>query len=130
MMSHVLSVGQCGFDSPAIARVVRRALGADVIRAHTFPEAMAALRSTPVDLVLVNRVTDADGTSGLDLIRQIVGDPAFAGVPVMLVSDYAEAQQNAVATGAAPGFGKSDFRSGLAEERLKAALESPKPATS
>ena len=48
---------------------------------------MASLRAGEFDLVLVNRVLDADGSSGLDLIRAIKADPDLANVPVMLVSN-------------------------------------------
>jgi DNA-binding NtrC family response regulator len=62
------------------------------------------------DLVLVNRVFDAGG-EGLKFIEAL--KKSGNGVPVMLVSDYADAQAAAVAQGAVMGFGKSGL--GMAE---------------
>ena len=38
--------------------------------------------------------------------------------PIMLVSNYPEAQSEAVAAGAVPGFGKATLRSSQAREHL------------
>jgi two-component system chemotaxis response regulator CheY len=105
----VLSVGQCGFDHGSIARTFRQHFGADVTAAHDAVGALAALTQGGYDLVLVNRVLDSDGSSGLDVIRRMKEDEALAKVPVMLVSNYADAQEEAVAAGALPGFGKSSL---------------------
>jgi CheY-like chemotaxis protein len=65
------------------------------------------LRQGTFALVLVNRVFDADGSSGLELIRTLKADEALKAVPVMLVSNYDDAQAQAAEVGALPGFGKS-----------------------
>ncbi|HEY1379641.1 MAG TPA: response regulator [Gemmataceae bacterium] len=116
----VLSVGQCGADHPAIARLVRR-FGADVVPADSAEEAVAELRGSAYDLVLVNRILDRGG-SGLDLIARLKTDAELARVPVMLVSDYPSAQAQAVALGAVPGFGKAALSSPETARRLAAAL--------
>lgn len=103
----VLSVGQCGFDHGGISRALHKAFGAEVVRADSAQEALQLLRADPFAVVLVNRVFDADGNSGLDLVRAIKSDERLHELPVMLVSNYEEAQQEAVAAGAAPGFGKN-----------------------
>jgi len=121
-MTRVLSVGQCGFDHATLVRSLRTKFGAEVVAASTFPEAVSALSAGDYALVLVNRVTDADGTSGLDLIRTMKDDPALASVPVMLVSNYPSAQQEARALGALPGFGKSDLDRPAATETLRPVL--------
>ncbi len=108
----VLDVGQCSMDHGSIARHLRSAYGADVARAHSTADALRAVRSGGFDLVLVNRVLDSDGSPGLDLIRALKADPALAEVPVMLVSNYPDAQTEAGGLGALPGFGKGDLRSG------------------
>jgi two-component system chemotaxis response regulator CheY len=72
----------------------------------------------------VNRVSDLDGSPGLDLIRTLKADPELAGFPVMLVSDLARAQTDAEAEGALPGFGKSDLNTDLARDRLTQVLGS------
>lgn len=85
-------------------------------------EALVSLRAGAFDLVLVNRVFDGDGTSGLALIGAIKADPELADVPVMLVSNYPEAQAEAKQLGALPGFGKGDLRAGRSVAALDAAL--------
>jgi two-component system chemotaxis response regulator CheY len=102
----VLNVGQCDLDHPRIHALIADAFGAAVERAHTAAEALARARAERFDLVLINRILDADGSSGLELVRQLKQAAVTPGVPVMLVSNYASAQQAAVALGAEPGFGK------------------------
>jgi hypothetical protein len=58
----------------------------------------------------------------MDLIRQMKTDPALQALPVMLVSDYEDAQAEAIAAGAAPGFGKSALYGPLVVERVRAFL--------
>jgi CheY-like chemotaxis protein len=105
----ILSVGQCSFDHSSMVRHLGKSYGAEVTGADTKGQALASLRAGEFDLVLVNRVLDADGSSGLDLIRAIKADSELAGVPVMLVSNYENAQAEAQAVGALPGFGKADL---------------------
>jgi two-component system chemotaxis response regulator CheY len=127
-MSHptVLNVGQCGFDHGKIARHLEQAFGATVLEASTFAEAIASLRRQRFALILVNRVNDSDGAPGLDLIRTLKSDPDLASLPVMLVSNYADAQNQAEALGALPGFGKSDLASPTTRARLEALLGPPR----
>ena len=105
----VLSVGQCGADHGGLSWALRRAFGAEVTPAATRDEALERLRQEPFALVLVNRVFDADGDSGVELIRALKADEALRATPVMLVSNYADAQEQAVEAGAEPGFGKASL---------------------
>jgi CheY-like chemotaxis protein len=105
-VKRILSVGQCGADHDSIARTLGQ-LGAEVVAAHSHDEALGRLRREAFALVLVNRILDRDGSSGLDLIREVKSDEQLAGVPVMLVSNHADAQEEACEAGAEPGFGKS-----------------------
>jgi two-component system chemotaxis response regulator CheY len=120
-MTHpsVLSVGQCAFDHTRIARHFELSFGARVRGVSSFDEALGALRREHYDLVLVNRVNDEDGAAGVELIRSMKAAAGLADVPIMLVSGYPEAQDEAQALGALPGFGKSD----LASERTRRLLE-------
>lgn len=120
----ILSVGQCGVDNGQITRQIGKPLGAEVAAADTHEEAIAALRSGGFDLVLVNRVGDADGAPGLDLIRALKADDATSGVPVMLVSNYESAQDEATSLGALKGFGKADLATGKALAALEPVLRS------
>ena len=88
----VLSVGQCGADHGGITRTLRQAFGAEVVAAHSAAEALGQLQHGDYALVLVNRVLDWDGSSGVDLVRAVKQDEALRRVPVMLVSNYADAQ--------------------------------------
>ncbi|HEX6986194.1 MAG TPA: response regulator [Planctomycetaceae bacterium] len=118
MPKRVLSVGQCVPDGTAIKSFLKQRFGAVVQAADTADEAMAMLHNGPFDLVLVNRVFDADGGSGLELVRAVKANPTTGKIPVMLVSNYAEAQQKAVEHGAEPGFGKAQLGSEEVVERL------------
>jgi two-component system chemotaxis response regulator CheY len=80
------------------------------------------LKSDRFDLVLVNRKLDVDYSDGLEVIRQIKSDPAIADVPVMLVTNYPEHQDAAVAAGAVRGFGKLEFEKPETRERIAAVL--------
>jgi two-component system chemotaxis response regulator CheY len=119
MTKRVLSVGQCGPDTYPLRRLIEGSFDARLESVDTGDDALAALRAAPCDLVLVNRKLDIDYSDGLEVIRQIKADPALAGVPCMLVTNYAEHQQVAAAAGAEPGFGKSEL--GLPETREKLA---------
>ena len=49
-------------------------------------------------------------------------DPDAAGVPVMLVTNYPEHQDAAIAAGAIRGFGKLEFEKPETRDRLAAVL--------
>ena len=114
----MLDVGQCGADHSSIQMRIAAHFDAVVDRARSVEDALRAMRQRRYDLVLVNRVIFADGGDGLELIRQVRQDPALADVPMMLVSNYPEAQAEAVAAGARPGFGKAGLHQKATTERL------------
>src|SRR5690606_15944113 len=107
--ARVLDVGQCGMDHSAIRSLITTRFDADVDRAHSIEEALSAMRKFSYNLVLVNRILDADGREGLELIRQAQADEQLKAIPIMMVSNYADAQAAAIAAGAQPGFGKSQL---------------------
>ena len=123
MTKRVLDVGQCSPDHAAIRRLLQRSLSAEVVQAHGPADALAQLRREPFALVLINRKLDADYSDGMEILRAIKADAALAGVPVMLVSNYADAQAAAVAEGAIAGFGKAEIGRPETLEKLRAALE-------
>lgn len=118
----VLSVGQCGADHFAISSMLQKTFATEVVAAHDAEEAQALLRENDFALVLVNRVLDANGTSGVELIGHIKADKTFPKVPVMLVSNYEDAQRQAVENGALPGFGKASLTQPRTVARLRAIL--------
>jgi CheY-like chemotaxis protein len=109
MSKHVLSVGQCVPDEAAIERFLRSAFDVEIVEADTAPEALDLVRKQRFDLVLINRKLDVDYSDGNDILRAIKADPAVADTPVMIVTNYAEHQDNAVALGAVRGFGKAEL---------------------
>jgi two-component system chemotaxis response regulator CheY len=121
--TRILSLGQCGADHYGIALMMRTNFDAEVVGAETGREALDLLRQGGFRLVLVNRVLDADGSSGLSFIEQLKADEKLRDVPVMLVSNYEDAQRQAVALGALPGFGKSALGQPQTVDRLRKALE-------
>jgi len=102
----VLDVGQCAPDHNAIRRLIEDEFDADVQRAEDIAGALQRLEQEEYDLVLVNRILDATGEEGLGLIERMGSSPALRDRAVMLVSNLESAQQQALALGAQPGFGK------------------------
>jgi two-component system chemotaxis response regulator CheY len=103
---HVVLVGHCGPDEWMIKAAVGRSLpNASIEMAHNDTELDTFV--TEGSLCLLNRVLDGDfeATHGQDLIKAILTKVARP----MLVSNFKEAQVEAVAAGALPGFGKSEL---------------------
>jgi len=117
-MKRVLDVGQCQPDHGSIRRLIEGRFAAEVVQAHDARETLAQLRAGKFDLVLINRKLDADYSDGLEIIQQIKADPQLAETPVMLVTNYPEHQQLAVAAGAELGFGKLETNKPETHERL------------
>jgi len=121
-MKKILSIGQCGFDSSGIKTLVE-AVGAEYNEARTFADANNRLAEEVYDLVLVNRVTDADGSLGINFISDMIAKKSDKKPAVMMVSNYEEAQRDAMALGAVEGFGKQALRSPETRKKIEAALE-------
>jgi CheY-like chemotaxis protein len=115
----VLSVGQCAADHGALTARLRQLFEAEVIPADSEQEALGRLEQEAFALVLVNRVFDANGASGIDFLKRV---KEKSEVPVMLVSNYEDAQRDAVAAGALPGFGKAALRQFSTEQCLRPVL--------
>lgn len=118
----ILSVGQCAADHASIARAIQGRFDVEVVPVDTGKEAADRLRQDAFDLVLVNRLLDGDGSSGLDVLKQFKADPALSQTRVMLVTNFEEYQQQAVAAGAMPGFGKAALGQPRMVARLRAVL--------
>lgn len=124
MTTRILDVGQCGMDGGRMARLWQTNLNAAVDRCDTARDAFDRVAKTDYDLILVNRVLDLDGSSGLDLIRNLI--KSGTSTPVMLVSNYPDAQKEAIALGAVQGFGKADLDKPGTVELVKRATNSLK----
>lgn len=68
------------------------------------------LRSRSIDLVLVNRKLDEDYSDGIEIVKAIKADSVLATIPVMLITNYEEHQEQAISLGALRGFGKLSMK--------------------
>lgn len=120
MATKILSVGNCAADNYSLSRMLSDSFQADVIEASDRVSALESTNTGSIDLILVNRILDATGENGVDLVPEILGvDPK---AKVMLVSNFDDAQQKAVDHGALPGFGKSKLSSPETIEKIAAAI--------
>jgi two-component system chemotaxis response regulator CheY len=103
-----------------MGRFLSREFDCVVDRADTREEALAVAGKQRYDLVLVNRVLARDGSAGMEVIREMVS--RHPKVRVMLVSDLAGAQDEAVGLGAMRGFGKAALASPETEALLRSVL--------
>ncbi len=117
----VLDVGQCGFDHAAIHHFIQSVISATVDAAGTAEEAQKLLEKNRYNLVLINRILDRDGSSGIELIKQLRQIPDCP--PLMLVSNLPDAQAKAMAAGALEGFGKSAIHLPQTAEHLRDVLK-------
>ena len=121
MPKRILDVGQCGFRRSRLKRLLQTSLNVEVDVADTADEAVSMIQSDKYDLVLINRVFNEDGGSGLDLIGQL--EQSDDAPPLMLVSDREDAQKQAVAIGALPGFGKAQLNEPQTIEVIRQAIQ-------
>ena len=119
----VLSIGQCRPDQAAISHYLTSHFGATVLTADLPESAYQLLKSKSVDLVLINRKLDADYSDGMEILQTILADKSLAALSVMLVSNFAEWQEKAVALGATYGFGKAELNRPDTKQRLSAVLD-------
>ena len=123
MSKKVALVGHCGPDASYLRSAVSGSVrGATILMIDEAARLEKALNDG-VDLVLMNRQLDwgFETEEGVELIRQLRTE--HPNVKTMLVSNYPEAQQEAVAAGALPGFGKREIGTSRVTELLKSALE-------
>ena len=123
MKKRVLDIGQCGPDHATIRSYLTRTFDCELIQADDAADALAQLKNGQFDLVLVNRKLDVDYSDGIEVIRTLKDNPSTANVPVMLVTNYPEHQDAAIAAGAIRGFGKLEFANPQTRAALAALLE-------
>ena len=122
MAKKIVLVGHCGADSAYLRIAVGSAAkDATIVAADDSSDLNRALQDG-ADLVLVNRQLDYGFPTeeGVELIRSL--REKHPNLSYMLVSNYPEAQEAAVAAGALPGFGKREIGSPRVKELLRAAL--------
>ena len=122
MLKRVALVGHCGPDSSYLRLAVGRA-GKDIQVMMVDDDAeLKRMLDGGVELLLLNRQLEYgfDDREGVDLIRKLRA--GYPKVKTMLVSNYPEAQQEAVAAGALPGFGKRELGTPRVAELIRGAL--------
>ncbi len=118
----VVLVGHCGADSWSLQNAVGKALGKEVSIISADDAASMDAAATPEHLWLVNRSLGwgYDHEDGIALIG------AYAGREnpprMMLVSNFAEAQEKAVEAGALQGFGKNALHTEAVTRALRDAV--------
>jgi len=118
MAKRVALVGHCGADRSYLHIAVASASrGIEIVSADD-EQSLNRVLDEGVDLILFNRILDYGfrEDEGVEMIRRLRA--AYPKVKMMLVSNFADAQQAAIAAGAVPGFGKREIGS----ERMKQAL--------
>ncbi len=114
MKKRVLNVGQCGPDTHSLTRFLTQHFDVEIVSTKLPADTLAALRGGDFALVLINRKLDEDYTDGLEILKAIKADAALAAVPAMLVSNYPEAHDEAMACGGERGFGKLELNADTA----------------
>ncbi|HMO35333.1 MAG TPA: hypothetical protein PKA06_04760 [Gemmatales bacterium] len=117
MTKQVLSVGNCAFDFGTLTDHLKRHFKIEMENVDTAEAAEDTLKKKQYNLVMVNRLFDVNQDSGIDFIRRC--KEANKTEPMMLISNFPEAQAEAVAVGAIPGFGKSEVGKPAWVEKLK-----------
>ncbi len=117
----VVLVGHCRPDAWMLSSMVRRVAPAWRVEMVGSDDELAGVIAE-ADVLLVNRVLDGafGDVMGVTLIERLAaGDGA---PPMILISNHADAQENAARVGARDGFGKRDLNTPRAAELLLAAL--------
>src|SRR5215212_4929606 len=119
MAQTVVLVGHCGIDGPRLQSELSRLPDVEVTRVNSPADLEQTCRGGHADLLLVNREPVGFDEDGLSIVRQVA--EKYPETKVILVSDYPEAQEQAVKAGAMKGFGKSLMGSEELRERVKEA---------
>ena len=105
----VLDVGSCSPDHGMIRQLLTKHFDVQIDKVMFVDDAIARMREQPYALVLFNRLIFDDGSEGIELLHRAKADADLAKTPVMMISNFAKAQDGAVAAGAERGFGKSSL---------------------
>jgi hypothetical protein len=118
----LLSIGQCCADHSSISRLLTQNFQIEIINADNSKEAESFISTGNYSLILVNRIFDSNGESGLAFIKKYCSQQTSTSTPIMLVSNFDDAQKDAVNHGAILGFGKNALTSSDTLLKLKKLL--------
>jgi two-component system chemotaxis response regulator CheY len=110
MPKTVVLVGHCGADGAYLKMTVKKALGdVHVVTVDDAQDFTRALETAEPDLILFNRELGYgfDPSMGVSVIGAL--HRTHPNLKMILVSNYQEAQRDAEAAGALPGFGKREL---------------------
>lgn len=119
MTKRVLDVGNCGPDYAAIRHFLTSQFDCELVQAHGLADALDEMRNQEFALVLVNRKLDRDYSDGIEIVKAIQANEELKPTPIMLVTNYPEHQDAAVAIGAERGFGKLELNQETAKRLAK-----------
>ena len=121
-MKRILDIGQCDYDHRNISRFLESHWDVDINRAHGWADAERLLTANRYDLILVNRLMNQDHAEGQEIIESLKAHEQYKSMPVMMLSNYADAQERAVQAGAVPGFGKNALTQPQTKDLIASAL--------
>ncbi len=114
----VLDVGNCDPDHGMIRQMLREHFDVNIDRVMFVEDALAKMRENGYDLVTFNRLIFEDGSEGIELLKKAKSDPALKALPIMMISNFDNAQAASVAAGGEPGFGKKSVFAATTVELL------------
>lgn len=128
--SKVLDVGNCDPDHNMIRKTLMKHFDVEIDRVMFVDEAIEKLRERSYDLVMFNRLIFDDGSEGIELLRQAKSESSLTGTPIMMISNFKEAQAKSIAAGGVPGFGKDSILADSTRELLSKYLKPRKTGNS
>ncbi|MFG0249999.1 MAG: hypothetical protein ACF8OB_14010 [Phycisphaeraceae bacterium JB051] len=122
MLKQILLVGHCVPDTFMLKSKMQQ-LFPDVAVNATNDQSDLVAKADDKTLLLVNRVLDGmfDVEGGIELIGKMAQESAAP--KMMLISNFAESQDQAVNVGAIKGFGKSELGSPETEDKLRKVVQ-------
>jgi hypothetical protein len=107
MPRRVVLVGHCSLDGPRLQEEIRAMPEEPEVLRVNDKAKLEAVCEEGENLLLVNREPVGFDEEGIDIVRHV--HERYPGQNVMLVSDFSDAQEEAVEAGAMQGFGKRDM---------------------
>ena len=96
MQQRVLDIGNCGPDHASISELITNNFAATVDQVDRANDALSLLEKNEYALALVNRILDSDGSSGMDVIRDLKA--RYPDLPVMIITSAVMVQTTTVST--------------------------------
>lgn len=120
----VILIAEDHLPTQLALRTLTRIAGHESVGANNGQEALAYIQSHPVDLLLLDLMMPIMG--GIEVLKQLRGDPRFKAIPVVVysASDEIAFRDEAMAAGASDYFVKSHVDWKILSDRLASHLKS------